>query len=65
MSAMGGMVFWGGAVSCKDILSVKLSHLTYMILNTRFYVVLGFTNVEAVAIVRFTQDLIYSTRGAA
>jgi hypothetical protein len=60
---------WGrvvpGAASWKDILSVRLSHLTHMLLNMRFYVVMGYTNVEAVASIRFTQDLVYGTGGAA
>ncbi len=38
---------WGGVLgvisSCKDIPSVKLSYLTYMLLNTCFYIALGFT----------------------
>ena len=54
-----------GAVSCKDILSIYLGYLTYMLLNTRFYVALGFTDVEAVAIFMFARDLVYGTGGLA
>jgi hypothetical protein len=36
-----------GAVSNKDILSIKLSHLTYMFLDTCFDITLGFTNIKA------------------
>ncbi len=36
-----------------------------MLLNTRFYVVLGFTDVEAVVIFIFTQNLVYGTGGSA
>jgi hypothetical protein len=47
-------VGWGGGrlgavVSSKDILSIKLSHLTYMLLNTRFDITLRFANIEKVA----------------
>ncbi len=38
-----------GAVSSKDILSIKLSHLTYMLLDTRFDITLGFTNIKTFA----------------
>ncbi len=54
-----------GAVNCKDILSVLLGYLTYMLLNTRFYVALGFTNVKAVAIFMFTRNLVYRIGGSA
>ena len=36
-----------------------------MLLNMRFYVALGFTDVEAVAIFMFARDLVYGTGGLA
>jgi hypothetical protein len=38
-----------GVVSNKDILSIKLGHLTYVLLDTRFDITLGFTNIKAFA----------------
>ncbi len=38
-----------GAVGNEDILSIKLSHLTYMLLDTHFDITLGFTNIKAFA----------------
>jgi hypothetical protein len=39
--------------------------LWIVFLNTHFYVTLGFTDVEAVAIFMFTRDLVYGTGGLA
>jgi hypothetical protein len=45
---MGGGCL-GAVVSSKDILSIKLSHLTYMLLNMHFDIMLRFTYVKIIA----------------
>jgi hypothetical protein len=39
---------WGEGVA-KDIRSIKLSHLTYVLLNMHFDITLGFANIKTVA----------------
>jgi hypothetical protein len=47
----GGGGCLGAVASSKDILSIKLNHPTYMLLDTCFDITLGFANIKAFAII--------------
>ncbi len=60
-----GVDFWERLVVRIFLACSLVTSPCYMLLNTRLYVLLGFINVETVAIFMSTRDLIHGTGGSA